>query len=195
MAESQGGKEEQVRQLKVEIWKLQADGARLGDPHVPKEELLTFDMLECHPLVTDQQAYKFQWDKVDALYKFVDRLPTWVVDDNIVDIWSTGREDAPQSFRGWEAKKATLGQVLMLSWSPSQIGGSTASTVVKVFTAVVVCIHFCQVVMSIKDGTNDLINHSIVEPKKSMSALCRLPRCSVKIFYPSPLNSAFLVLP
>ena len=195
VAESQHAKEEQVKQLKVEICSARADFSRLRNPHMSREELLTFDMLERHPLVTDQIEYEFQWEKVDALYQFVDRLPTWVVDDEIIKIWKTGHEDVPQSFCSWEAEKAVWGQVLMLSWSPAQIGGSAASTTVKVFTAVVFCIHPCQAVMSIKDGANDLINHSIAEPKKSMSALCQLPKHSAKTFYPSPLNDTFLVLP
>ena len=82
----------------------------------------------------------------------------------------------------------------MLSLSPARVGGGPASAVLKVFTAVV-CIHPCQVVMSIKDGANDLISHSTMDPKKSLSTLCRLPRCMAKTFYPSPLNDTFLVLP
>ena len=126
-----------------------------------KEELLTFNMLERLPLITDQVAYKFQWDKVDALYQFVDRLPAWVVDDHIVDIWASGREDLPQSFRGWEAQKAEWGQALLLSWAPAQIGSGAASPMVKVYTAVVVCIHPCQSVMSIRDGARDLLRHTM----------------------------------
>ena len=67
--------------------------------------------------------------------------------------------------------------------------------VAKVFTAVVVCIHPCQVVMSIKDAANDLLSHSIATLTRSMSTLCQLPRHSVGTFYPSPLNHSFLVLP
>ena len=63
-------------------------------------------MLERHPLVTDQVAYKFQWDRVDALYQFVDRLPAWVVDDEIVDVWVSGHEDDPQSFRQLGGKES-----------------------------------------------------------------------------------------
>ena len=137
-----------------------------------REQLLTFDMLERHPLVTNQVEYEFQWDQVDALYEFVDRLPAWVVDDEVMEVWRTGSEDAPQSFRGWEAKKAEWGQVLMLSWSPARIAGGPASPVAKVFTAVVVCIHPCQVVMSVKDTANDLLSHSVATPTRSMSALC-----------------------
>ena len=47
-------------------------------------------MLEHHPLVTDQVAYEFQWDRVDALYQFVNRLPAWVVDDKIIEVWAVG---------------------------------------------------------------------------------------------------------
>ena len=127
MAENETAKKQQVAQLKEEIDDARAYYSQLGDVFVSKEQLLTFDMLEHHPLVTDQVAYKFQWDRVDALYQFVDRLPAWVVDDEIIDVWASGREDDPRSFRGWKAKKAEWGQALMLSWAPAWIGGSAAS--------------------------------------------------------------------
>ena len=152
-------------------------------------------MLERHPLVTDQVAYEFQWDRVDALYQFVNRLPAWVVDDKIVDVWASGCEDDPQSFCGWEAKRAEWGQALMLSWAPAQIGGGTASPMVKVYTTVVVCIHPCQAVMSIRDAARDLLGHAVATPTRSMSALCQLPKRSANTFYPSLLNHSFLVLP
>ena len=172
MAADQAAKEEQVAQLKAEILALRRDHKRLGNPYMSREQLLTFDMLERHPLVTDQVEYEFQWDQIDALYEFVDRLPAWVVDDEVMEVWRTESEDAPQSFWGWEAKKAEWGQALMLSWLPARIDGRPASPVAKVFTAVVVCIHPCQAVMSIKDATNDLLSHSVATPTRSMSALC-----------------------
>ena len=172
MVVGQAAKEEQVAQLKAEILALQRNYKRLGNPYMSREQLLTFDMLEHHHLVTDQVEYEFQWDQVDALYEFVDRLPAWVVDDEVMEVWRTRSEDASQSFWGWEAKKAEWGQVLMLSWSPARIGGGPASPVAKVFTAVVVCIHPCQVVMSVKDTANDLLSHSVTMPTRSMSALC-----------------------
>ena len=172
MVAGQAAKEEQVAQLKAEILALRRDHKQLGNPYMSREQLLTFDMLERHPLVTDQVEYEFQWDQVDALYEFVDRLPAWVVDDEVMEVWRTGSEDAPQSFQGWEAKKAEWGQALMLSWSPARIDGGPASPVAKVFTAVVVCIHPCQVVMSVKDAANDLLSHSVATPTRSMSALC-----------------------
>ena len=132
---------------------------------------------------------------MDALYEFVDRLPAWIVDDDIMEVWKTGDEDDPKGFKGWEAKKAEWGQALMLSWVPLRMSDGVASQTVKVFTAVVVCMHPCQAVMSIRDGANDLLSHSMATPKRSMSALCRLPKRSAGTYYPSPLNHSFLVLP
>ena len=123
MAVGQAAKEEQVAQLKAEILTLRRDNKWLRNPYMSREQLLTFDMLECHPLVTDQVEYEFQWDQVDTLYEFMDRLPAWVVDDEVMEVWRTRSKDAPQSFWGWEAKKAEWGQALMLSWSPARIGG------------------------------------------------------------------------
>ena len=132
---------------------------------------------------------------MDALYEFVYRLPAWIVDDDIMDIWKSGEEDDPRSFKGWEAKKAEWGQALLMSWAPLWMSDSAASQTVKVFTAVVVCIHPCQVVMSIKDGASDLLNHAMASLTRSMSALCRLPKPLAGTFYPSPLNHSYLVLP
>ena len=181
--------------MKVEIRSSQVSQNMLVNQDVSREQLLTFDMLECHPLVTGQVEYEFQWDQVDALYEFVDRFPTWIVDDDIMEVWKTGDEDDPKGFKGWEVKKAEWGQALMLSWAPLRMSDGVASQMVKVFTAVIVCIHPCQVVMSIRDDTNDLLSHFMAMPKRSMSALCRLPKCSAGTYYPSPLNHSFLVLP
>ena len=172
MAANEGSIREQVKQLKAEIRSLRASQNMLGNQDASREQLLTFEMLERHPLVMDQVEYKFQWDQVDALYEFVDRLPTWIVDDDIMEVWRTGDEDDPKGFKGWEVKKAEWGQALMLSWVPLQMSDGVASQMIKVFTAIVVCIHPCQAVMSIRDGTNDLLSHSMATPKRSMSALC-----------------------
>ena len=114
MAEDQIAKEQHVKQLKAEITEARNKEHQLGNSHASRESLLTFDMLERHPLVTDQTAYEFQWDKVDALYQFVDTIPAWIVDRCIMEIWRTGDETAPDSFRNWETKKVEFGQALML---------------------------------------------------------------------------------
>ena len=82
-----------------------------------------------------------------------------------------------------------------MSWAPLWMSDGAASQTVKVFTAVIVCIHPCQAVMSIKDGTSDLLSHSMASLTRSMSTLCQLPKPSVGTFYPSPLNHSYLVLP
>ena len=196
MAENQVAIEAQVNQVKEEIREERRSQRMLGNnAHLSREDLLTFDMMECHPLIMDQKAYEFQWDKVDGLYQFIDKLPAWVMDDQIMELWGTGDEEAPQSFKGWEAKKAEFGQALMLSWAPARLSDVAAPQTEKVFSAVVVCIHPCQAVMSIKDGANDVFSFPRAKQRKDVSALCRLPKSSANTFYPSPLNDSFLVLP
>ena len=195
MAADEAAKKTQVDQLKAEILEARITQNRLGNEGVSREQLLTFDMLECLPLVTDQTEMTFQWGHTDALYEFVHKLPAWVVDDDIMEAWSTGAEDTPQCYKGWDTEKVEWGQALLLSWVSLRLSGGAASEDSKVFTAVVVCIHPFQDVVSIRDGTGDLVYHSVNSPGKCMSALCRLPRRSVKTFYPSPLNDSYLVVP
>ena len=188
--------EAQVDQVRDEIRELRNSQRLLGNGRrLSREELLSFDMIERHPLITEQKAYEFQWDKVDGLYHFVNRLPAWIVDDDIMALWGTGNQDAPQSFKGWQTKKGEFGQVLLLSQAPTMLSGAAVSQNEKVFSAVVVCTHQCQDLMSIKDGASDLMSFATSKPRKSMSALCRLPRRSANTFYPSPLNDSFLILP
>ena len=196
MAENQIAVQAQVDQVKKEIRELRIAQRRLGDARrSSREELLSFDMIECHPLITEQKAYEFRWDEVDGLYQFVDRLPAWTVDDDIMALWGTGNEDEPQSFKGWQTKKGEFSQALLLSRAPAMLSGAAGSQNEKVFTAVVVCTHPCQELMSIKDGASDLMSFAHSKPGKSISALCRLPRKSADTFYPSPLNDSFLILP
>ena len=85
MAENQITVQAQVDQVKNEIRELRISHRRLGDGrHLSREELLSFDMIERHPLITEQKSYEFRWDEVDGLYQFVDRLPAWTVDDDIM---------------------------------------------------------------------------------------------------------------
>ena len=195
MAANETAKKNQIEELKEEIRTSRASHSLLGNQGMSREELLTFDLLERYPLVTDQKAYTFQWDRVNGLYQFEYKLPAWAVDDDIMEVWRTGMENAPQSLKGWNSEKAEWGQALLLSWANARISDGAVSHSTKVFTAVVVCIHPCQVVMSIQDGANDLIHHSIKSPDHCMSALCHLPRRSVRTFYPTPLNHSYLVLP
>ena len=117
MAANETAKKNQVKQLKAKINMSRMSNSLLGNQGMSKEDLLTFDMLERYPLTTDQTAYTFQWDRVDALYQFEYKLPAWVVDDDIMEVWKTGVENVPQSFRGWDSKKAEWGQALLLSWA------------------------------------------------------------------------------
>ena len=197
MAENQGIIQAQVDDVRDEIDSERRARRLLGNgEQVSREQLLTYDMIERYPLITDQTAYTFRWHKVDGLYQFIDRLPAWIVDDDIMKQWSTGDEEAPQAFKSWQTKKVEFGQALLLSWAPARLSGVvTTSETEKVFSAVVVCIHPDQSVMTIKDGAHDIYNLARDKPERAVSALCRLPKVSANTFYPSPLNDSFLVLP
>ena len=61
MAENQVAIQAQVNQVKKEICKLRSSQRLLGDARrLSREQLLTFDMIEHHPLITDQKAYEFR---------------------------------------------------------------------------------------------------------------------------------------
>ena len=63
---------EEVKCLKNEIKSLRK---KLDKPNATKEELLTFDMLDRHRHIVQQQAWPWQWEHVNALYTLTDRIP------------------------------------------------------------------------------------------------------------------------
>ena len=78
----------EVKSLKNEITSLRK---KLDKPNAAKEELLTFNMLDRHRHIVQQQAWPWQWEHIDALYALTDRIPTWVVDDTIMAVWASGK--------------------------------------------------------------------------------------------------------
>ena len=87
--------EDEIKCLKKEIKNLQKEPGRKD---AAKEELQTFDMLDKYPHVTQQQAWPWRWKNVDALYTFTDRIPAWVVDDDVMAIWASGEQGLPNSY-------------------------------------------------------------------------------------------------
>ena len=86
---------DEIKRLKKEIMSLRKD---LGQADVAKEVLLTFEMLDRYPHITQQQAWPWRWENVDALYTFADQIPTWVVDDAVMAIWVSGKQGLPNSY-------------------------------------------------------------------------------------------------
>ena len=116
MAEVELIVEDEIKCLKKEIKSLQKD---LGRADVAKENLLTFEMLDKYPHITQQQAWPWIWENVDALYTFIDQIPTWVVDDSVMAIWVSGRQGPSEqlhelgfqeqrSWHGADAVKSTF---------------------------------------------------------------------------------------
>ena len=185
---------EEVKCLKNEIKSLRK---KLDKPNAAKEELLTFDMLDRHRHVVQQQAWPWQWEYVDALYALTDRIPAWVVDDAVMAVWVSGKQGPPNSFVGWDSPKVP-GMALMLSRGPSCVGVGTDLEGEKVYSAIVVFVHPRQELLSIKEGASCLV--ATVEQSGSSSSsdvtvLCELPSHKHGRFFPSLINHAYLVLP
>ena len=117
MAEVELIVEDEIKHLKKEIKSLRKD---LGWADVAKEELLMFEMLEKYPHITQQQAWPWIWENVDALYMFTDQIPAWVVDDAVMAIWGI-RQAGPseqlhelgfQEQRSWHGADAVKGTFL-----------------------------------------------------------------------------------
>ena len=185
---------EEVKRLKNEIKSLRK---KLDKPNTAKEELLTFDMLDRHRHVVQQQMWPWQWEYVDTLYALTDRIPTWVVDDAVMAVWESGKQGPPNSFVGWDSLKVA-GMALMLSRGSSCIGVGTDLEDEKVYSAIVVFVHPRQELLSIKEGASCLV--ATVEQSGSSSSsdvtvLCELLSHKHGRFFPSPINHAYLVLP
>ena len=186
---------EEVKRLKNEIkalWK------QLDKPNASKEELLTFEMLGRHRHIIQQQVWPWWWEHVDALYSLTDCIPAWVVDDTVMAVWASGKQDLPNSFTNWDSPEKEAGMALMLSRGSSCLGMGIDLEGEKVFSAIVVFVHPRQELLTIKEGAGCLI--ATVEQSGSSSSsdvtiLCKLPCHKHGRYYPSVVNHAYLVMP
>ena len=186
---------EEVKRLKNEIKALRKE---LDKPNTAKEELLTFDMLDRHRHIVQQQAWPWQWEHVNALYTLTDRIPAWVVDDTIMAVWVSGKQGPPNSFVNWDSPEKVAGMALMLSRGPSCLGVGTDLEGEKVYSAVVVFMHPRQELLMIKEGAGCLVvtvEQSGSSSSSDITVLCELPSHKHGRFYPSPINHTYLVLP
>ena len=189
---------EEVKCLKNEIKALRKE---LKKPNASKEELLTFEMLGRYKHIISQQAWPWQWEHVDALYKVTDRIPAWVVGDSVMAAWASGKEDLPNSFTNWDSAETEVGMALMLSRGSSCLGLRSDLEGEKVYSTLVVFVHPRQELLPIKEGASCLI--ATVEQAEQaesssgsdITVLCKLPNHKYGRYYPSTVNHAYLVLP
>ena len=189
---------EEVKGLKNEIKALRKE---LDKPNASKEELLTFEMLGRYQHVINQQAWLWQWEHVDALYKVTDRIPAWVVGDSVMAVWASGKEDLPNSFTNWDSSKTVAGMVLMLSRGSSCLGLGSQLEGEKVYSTLAVFVHPRQELVTIKEGaaclvaTVEQMEQAGSSSKSDVTVLCKLPNHKCRWYYPSSVNHAYLVLP
>ena len=152
-----------------------------------------FDMLDKYLHITQQQAWPWRWENVDALYTFTDQIPAWVVDDAVMAIWVSGRQGLPNSYTNWDSKNREAGMVLMLSRAPSCLRVENDLKGEKVYSAVVMFVHPKQELLTIKEGADSLLQFA-GQPDADVTVLCELPGHKYGRFYPSAINHAYLVL-
>ena len=186
---------EEVKCLRNEIKALRKE---LDKPNVAKEELLTFEMLDRHQHIVQQQAWLWRWEHVNALYALTDRIPAWVVDDKVMAVWASGKQGPPNGFKKWDSPEKVAGMALMLSRGSSCLGVRTDLEGEKVYSAVVVFMHPRQELLMIKEGAGCLV--ATVKEAGSgsgsdITVLCKLPSHKHGRFFPSLINHAYLVLP
>ena len=140
---------EEVKHLKNEIKALRK---QLDKPNASKEELLTFEMLGRHQHIIQQHAWPWQWEHVYALYSLTDRIPAWVVDDTMMAVWASGKQDLPNSFTNWDSPEKEAGMALMLSRGSCCLGMGIDLEGEKVYSAIVVFVHLRQELLTIKEG-------------------------------------------
>ena len=189
---------EEVKCLKNEIKVLRKE---LKKPNASKEEILTFEMLGRYRHVINQQAWLWQWEHVDALYKVTDRIPTWVVGDSVMAVWASGKEDLPNSFTNWDSAKTQVGMALMLSRGSSYLGLGSKLEGKKVYSTLVVFVHLRQELLTIKEeagcltATVEQAEQAGSSSSSDVTVLCKLPNHKCGQYYPSMVNHAYLVLP
>ena len=195
---------EEVKELKNEIKVLRK---QLDRPNASKEELLTFEMLGRYQHIVNQQAWLWRWEHVDALYKVVDHIPAWAVEDSVMAAWASGKEDLPNSFTNWDSPKTVSGMALMLLRGSSCMGLESELEGEKIYSALVVFVHPKQELVSIKEGAACLVatveqseppGTSVLKSdvtKSDVTILCRLPESRRGRYFPSLPNHAYLVLP
>ena len=183
--------EDEIKCLKKDIKSLRKD---LGWADAAKEELLTFEMLDKYPHITQQQAWPWGWENVNALYTFTDKIPAWVVDDAVMATWASGEQGLPNSYTNWDSKNKEAGMALMLSRAPSCLGVGTDLEGEKVYSTVVVFVHPKQELLTIKEGVDSLLQFA-GQPDTDVTVLCELPGHKYGRFYPSTINHTYLVLP
>ena len=133
-----------------------------------------------------------------ALYSLTDRIPTWVVDDTVMAVWASGKQDHPNSFTNWDSPEKEAGMALMMSRGSSCLGMGINLEGEKVYSALVVFVHPRQELLTIKEGASCLIATVKQSGSSSISditILCKLPRLKHGRYYPSVVNHAYLVMP
>ena len=177
---------------------------------VPAEHIVTYELLDKHPLVMQQQAWSLHWNEVDALYQFPSSIPGFIVDMDIFATWHSEASalERVQPFVGHDSQNLLSCQALFLTLAPLRpmeaadgCGPGLPQGGPKdfVFSAMTVFVHPQHKLLPIAAGIDALFPcHGLVieEPHlPGWGILCQLPQYWEVAFFPCLGYANYLVLP
>ena len=128
------------------------------DPSLPMEEKLDFDLIHSYPGVlsassdhTYAKGIEVSWNKVVGMEKAVTRVPTAIMDSNILVQWSADMDQLNVSDENQSPNLA-----LLLSYSPNESPESVADNIRPVWSCILVFVDHQQIRSSFSEGVSYL---------------------------------------
>ena len=173
------------------------------------EYWITFKHLEKFPYVMMQTAWELDWDKVQGLYDLCISIPTFIIDNAIIDEWSpTASSSGAQQWTRSNDLDTHYTHAVLLSLTPlspldllqgREQGNYRSSPKQFVYSAVVIYIHPGQTLSTIGNAVGFFKHqyNTILQGSHSNGwyVLCKLPHYETSQFFVVIPWMPYLVLP
>ena len=118
MAETQLLAQQDMDAVKEEVTCYRVQNPWLA--RMPVECLVSFELLDKHPLVMQQHVWGLHWNDVDGLFLFPSSIPGFIVDTDVFDQWhpKVTPDKKCQPFVGHDSSNLLLCQALFLTLAP-----------------------------------------------------------------------------
>ena len=172
--------------------------------------IVTYELLDKHPLVMQQHAWSLHWNDIDGLYLFPSSIPGFIIDTDVFAQWHSkvNAQERVQPFMGHDSPNLLSCQALFLTLAPLCLmevakghgpGSPPGDPKDFVFSAVTVFVHPQQKLLPIAAGVDALFPcHSLVVEDPHLPGwgiLCQLPQYWEVTFFPCLGHANYLVLP
>ena len=168
------------------------------------EALITFADLETYPLIMWQTEWVLQWQCVDGLYKPVDIIPLFIIEDEFYKTWVNQcgyYRDLPE---GTEVPSQGDGRALLVAYSKQDVAASIGGYNQDaarfppqkfVYSATAMFVHPKQRLIALTSGLAYLRSKVQLEPKEAYCIVCALPKKNFAWYMPVSTTEAYLALP